>query len=46
MGEPDYHRRGVPAVREDRRRLEEIEASLADKYSRWEDLETRRTRPQ
>src|SRR5262249_7649790 len=29
MGEPDYHRRGGPAVREDRRRLEEIEALLA-----------------
>lgn len=42
MGEPDYHRRGVPAVREDRQRLEAIEASLALKYARWEDLETRR----
>jgi len=42
MGEPDYHRRGVPAVREDRQRLEAIEASLAQKYARWEDLETRR----
>src|SRR5262249_37948346 len=45
MGEADYHRRGVPAVREDRRRLEEIEQLLAAKYARWEDLETRRNRP-
>jgi ABC transport system ATP-binding/permease protein len=46
MGEPDYHRRGVPAVREDTRRLEEIQAQLAGKYARWEDLESRRNRPQ
>jgi hypothetical protein len=42
MGEPDYHRRGIPAGREDRQRLEAIEGSLAQKYARWEDLETRR----
>ncbi len=39
MGEPDYHRRGADGIREDRRRLGEIEALLTEKYGRWERLE-------
>ena len=42
MGEPDYHRRGAEGIRDDRRRLGEIEALLAEKYVRWEALEGRR----
>ena len=43
MSEPDYHRRGADGIREDRRRLGEIEALLREKYGRWEALEGRQT---
>jgi ABC transport system ATP-binding/permease protein len=39
MGSPDYHRQGPQQLREDRRRLEELESLLTVKFSRWEALE-------
>jgi len=39
MGGPDYHRQDPQQLREDRRRLEELESLLTVKFSRWEALE-------
>ncbi|MGH8327585.1 MAG: ATP-binding cassette domain-containing protein, partial [Steroidobacteraceae bacterium] len=44
MSAPDYHLQGAAQIRADRRRLEEIEASLLGKFERWEALETERSR--
>jgi ABC transport system ATP-binding/permease protein len=42
MSGPDYHRRSAQQIRDDRRRGEEIEALLLDKFARWEALEETR----
>ena len=39
MGSPDYHRQDPQQLREDRRRLDELESLLTVKFSRWEALE-------
>ncbi|MBV9727542.1 MAG: ATP-binding cassette domain-containing protein [Gammaproteobacteria bacterium] len=44
MCTPDYHRLGGEQVRGDRKRLEELEALLLQKFARWEALEERRAR--
>ncbi|MGH8220925.1 MAG: ATP-binding cassette domain-containing protein [Steroidobacteraceae bacterium] len=44
MSAPDYHRRGGEALRGDRKRLEEIDALLQQKFTRWEWLEEKRSR--
>jgi ABC transport system ATP-binding/permease protein len=43
MGGPDYHRGGVEQLKNDRRRAEEIEALLLEKFARWEALEQERS---
>jgi ATP-binding cassette subfamily F protein uup len=43
MSAPDYHRVGGEQLRSDRRRLEELENLLIEKFARWEMLEERRT---
>ncbi|MBS0365177.1 MAG: ATP-binding cassette domain-containing protein [Proteobacteria bacterium] len=45
MSAPDYHRAGGGQLRADRKRLEELEALLLQKYARWESLEVQRARP-
>ena len=42
MSLPDYHRQGSEQMRSDRRRMQEIEALLREKFTRWETLEERR----
>jgi ATP-binding cassette subfamily F protein uup len=44
MSEPDYHRRGIDKMREDRARSGEIEALLLEKFERWQTLEAQVTR--
>jgi ABC transport system ATP-binding/permease protein len=44
MSTPAYHRLGGEQVRGDRKRLEELEALLLQKFARWEWLEERRAR--
>ena len=44
MSTPEYHRQGPDQARTDGKRLEEIEALLLTKYSRWEALEELRGR--
>ena len=44
MSTPDYHREGVEQMKRDRKRIEEIEALLAEKFARWEALEKERSR--
>jgi ATP-binding cassette subfamily F protein uup len=44
MSTPDYHRLGGEQARGDRKRLEELEALLLQKFARWEWLEERRAR--
>lgn len=44
MSAPDYHREGAARIRADRKRLEELEASLLAKFERWEALEAERER--
>jgi ABC transport system ATP-binding/permease protein len=44
MSEPDYHRLGAERLREDRRRLGELEEILPAKFARWEMLEELRAR--
>jgi ATP-binding cassette subfamily F protein uup len=39
---PDYHRQSPEQMRSDRRRMQEIEGLLREKFTRWEDLEKRR----
>jgi ATP-binding cassette subfamily F protein uup len=39
MASAEYHRQGATQIREDRKRLEEIETLLLDKFARWETLE-------
>jgi ATP-binding cassette subfamily F protein uup len=39
MSTAEYHRQGAEKIREDRKRLEEIETLLLDKFARWEALE-------
>jgi ATP-binding cassette subfamily F protein uup len=43
MASADYHRQGGEKIREDRRRLDEIETLLLDKFARWEALEDLRS---
>jgi ATP-binding cassette subfamily F protein uup len=43
MSAPDYHRLGGEQLRSDRKRLEELEALLLDKFARWERLEEERS---
>ncbi len=45
MGDADYHRQGGQRLRDDRKRLEEIESLLIVKFARWETLERLRTGP-
>ena len=42
MSAPDYHRLGAERLRDDRKRAEELEAQLAEKFARWEALEEQR----
>jgi ATP-binding cassette subfamily F protein uup len=42
MSLPDYHRGGPEQLRGDRLRMQEIEALLQEKFTRWEALEGRR----
>jgi ATP-binding cassette subfamily F protein uup len=42
MSLPDYHRQSPEQMRSDRRRMQEIEGLLREKFTRWEDLEKRR----
>jgi ATP-binding cassette subfamily F protein uup len=42
MASADYHRRTADQQRDDRRRIGEIEALLAEKFARWEALEAER----
>jgi ATP-binding cassette subfamily F protein uup len=42
MSGPEYHLRGAPQIREDRRRSTEIETLLLTKFARWERLEEAR----
>ncbi|HYL70688.1 MAG TPA: ATP-binding cassette domain-containing protein [Candidatus Dormibacteraeota bacterium] len=44
MSAPDYHRAGGERLRGDRKRLEELEALLLQKFARWEWLEEQRAR--
>ncbi|HET9388407.1 MAG TPA: ATP-binding cassette domain-containing protein [Steroidobacteraceae bacterium] len=44
MSAPDYHRRGGEQLRDDRKRLAELEELLLDKFARWESLEEQRGR--
>ena len=44
MSAPEYHRPGAEALRGDRKRLEELESLLQQKFTRWEWLEEKRTR--
>ena len=44
MSGADYHRQGAEKIREDRKRLEDIETLLLDKFARWEALEELRNR--
>jgi ABC transport system ATP-binding/permease protein len=42
MSLPDYHRQSPERLRSDRRRMQEIEGLLREKFARWEALEQRR----
>jgi ATP-binding cassette subfamily F protein uup len=42
MSSPDYHRAGAEQIKADRKRAEDIEASLSKRFDRWEALEARR----
>lgn len=42
MSSPDYHLRGAEQIRADRRRSEEIETLLLERFARWEQLEQAR----
>ncbi|MBS0580090.1 MAG: ATP-binding cassette domain-containing protein [Proteobacteria bacterium] len=44
MSAPDYHRLGGERLRNDRRRLAELEEILLERFARWEALEGRRSR--
>jgi ATP-binding cassette subfamily F protein uup len=44
MASADYHRQGAEKIRDDRKRLDEIETLLLDKFARWEALEELRNR--
>ncbi len=44
MSAPDYHRRGGEQMRDDRKRLAQLEELLLDKFARWELLEEQRGR--
>jgi ABC transport system ATP-binding/permease protein len=44
MSSAEYHRHGVTQIREDRKRLEDIETLLLQKFARWEALEELRNR--
>jgi ATP-binding cassette subfamily F protein uup len=41
---PDYHRLGGERLRDDRKRLAELEELLLERFARWESLEEQRTR--
>jgi ATP-binding cassette subfamily F protein uup len=43
MSVRDYHRQGSEQIRDDRRRMQEIDSLLREKFTRWEALEERRT---
>jgi ATP-binding cassette subfamily F protein uup len=44
MSQPDYHRIGGELLRDDRKRLEELEGLLLERFARWEALEEQRAR--
>jgi ABC transport system ATP-binding/permease protein len=44
MSAPEYHRLGGERLRDDRKRLADLEQLLLDKFARWETLEDLRTR--
>lgn len=39
MSNPDYHRQGAQQIRNDRKRAEEIETLLLERFARWQSLE-------
>ena len=39
MGAPDYHRQGADTIKADRKRADEIERLLAEKFAQWETLD-------
>ncbi|MDE2295453.1 MAG: ATP-binding cassette domain-containing protein [Gammaproteobacteria bacterium] len=41
---PDYHRQGGEVLRDDRQRLDALEAQLQQRFARWEFLEEKRSR--
>jgi ABC transport system ATP-binding/permease protein len=43
VSEPDYHRLGGERLRDDRKRLAELEELLLERFARWESLEEQRT---
>ena len=44
MSQPEYHRLGGELLRDDRRRLAELEELLLEKFARWEALEEQRAK--
>src|SRR5207247_529534 len=44
MSSADYHRQAPQQIRNDRKRAEDIEALLLEKFRRWEELEETRNR--
>ena len=44
MSAPDYHRVGSERLRDDRKRLAELEELLLQKFARWETLEEQRAK--
>jgi hypothetical protein len=44
MSEADYHRVGGERLRDDRKRLADLEDLLLEKFARWESLEEQRAR--
>ncbi|MEP7242334.1 MAG: ATP-binding cassette domain-containing protein [Gammaproteobacteria bacterium] len=44
MASAEYHRAGATQIRDDKKRLEEIETQLLEKFARWELLEESRNR--
>jgi ATP-binding cassette subfamily F protein uup len=44
MSSAEYHKQGAAQIKDDRKRLEEIESLLLEKFARWEVLEELRNR--
>ncbi len=41
MCAPDYHKQGAEALKADRRRAQDVERMLADRFERWDELDAR-----